>query len=395
MSELIRFTKGERLTADKMNKLARLVQRSGSYPGAFEGAGVSVQRPLGGGGGGTTTVTGGGGGVTVLIEKKITKATHNLVDITGTLNPATIVTIASPNHGIKVDDQIQLTWSSGVFIRTGIKVTAVSGNTLTISGGWGETLPTSSTAVVLPNNKRVPVSDPIFRLTPTKFAAKVLKPDGSKKVLMRGEDVVADLVVRTSNEVGTFFASSPSDIKDGEDVFLNWTPLGKRKSVAKVIAPATGKLTLRTGPSTGAITVYPETAHDFIVGALADITWSGGSRESVTVATVVGQVVSFSGGTGTDLPAVDTEPITIDASMFIRVSGADTEGTVLPPVDTEVILTHYQAEVIEYRFTEDWEPPKNHFDLAECPKDSTNKYYFGITSCESIPKFVVPPLVPL
>jgi hypothetical protein len=84
-------------------------------------------------------------------------------------------------------------------------------------------------------------------------------------------------------------------------------------------------LTTRTSATEGTATasVYPaweNTAispfHSITTGQVVDIWWNGGERTGVTVGTVSGNLIPFSGGTGPDLPVEDEE-------IFIRDWWAD------------------------------------------------------------------------
>jgi len=64
-----------------------------------------------------------------------------------------------------------------------------------------------------------------------------------------------------------------------------------------------GILTTRTDANTGVVTAA---GHGLAEGDYADIFWSGGARDHMSVTAVSGNAVSVDGGTGDDLPAEDT-----------------------------------------------------------------------------------------
>jgi hypothetical protein len=70
-------------------------------------------------------------------------------------------------------------------------------------------------------------------------------------------------------------------------------------AVAKV-----GELTTRTDNDTGTVTMVA--GHGFITGNRVDLYWSGGHRYGMTVTVTVNSVV-FDGGTGDNLPVVNTD----------------------------------------------------------------------------------------
>ena len=67
-----------------------------------------------------------------------------------------------------------------------------------------------------------------------------------------------------------------------------------------------GTLTARTDANTGVVTAA---GHGLTTGDYADVFWSGGARDHMDVGTVSGSDVPVDGGTGSDLPAKDTEVI--------------------------------------------------------------------------------------
>ncbi len=67
-----------------------------------------------------------------------------------------------------------------------------------------------------------------------------------------------------------------------------------------------GGLTTRTDNTTGVITVAGGTGSITTSSAQVGLTWTGGQRTNVVISSVVGGVVSFTGGAGTNLPAGGT-----------------------------------------------------------------------------------------
>ena len=65
-----------------------------------------------------------------------------------------------------------------------------------------------------------------------------------------------------------------------------------------------GELDTRTDDNTGIITL--PTGHGASVGDVIDVSWSGGSRQDMSVTAVSGDDVTIDGGTGDVLPAVTT-----------------------------------------------------------------------------------------
>lgn len=77
-----------------------------------------------------------------------------------------------------------------------------------------------------------------------------------------------------------------------------------RWSIALPAAKA-GSLTTRTDASTGTVTMS-SASHGITTAAVVDLYWDGGRRYGVTVGTVAGTAVPFSGGAGDDLPSAST-----------------------------------------------------------------------------------------
>ncbi len=93
---------------------------------------------------------------------------------------------------------------------------------------------------------------------------------------------------------------------------------GEIAHVVTIGAAEAGELTTRTSDTAGVITVDAEASA--ITGAKADIFWTGGLRYNVDVDSVVGDAVTFSGGSGDDLPDADTavticEPVVLDTDF--------------------------------------------------------------------------------
>ncbi len=90
----------------------------------------------------------------------------------------------------------------------------------------------------------------------------------------------------------------------------------------EVVLPAakSGSLSARTTDTTGDLTL--SAGHGITTGDVIDIYWDGGVQYGATVGTVAGNVVPFSGGAGTVLPAQDT---TVTASVQTEID-ADFDG---------------------------------------------------------------------
>lgn len=72
-------------------------------------------------------------------------------------------------------------------------------------------------------------------------------------------------------------------------------------------AAKTGGLTTRTNDTDGTVTI---TAHGYANADVVDLFWSGGSRLGVAVSNVAANTFDISGGTGDNLPVVDTAVMT-------------------------------------------------------------------------------------
>lgn len=83
-----------------------------------------------------------------------------------------------------------------------------------------------------------------------------------------------------------------------------------------------GVLTTRTSDTAGTITLGAD--HGITTADTVDLYWSGGLRYGVTVGTVSGTSVPFSGGAGDDLPAED-DPITVGpvVSANVEIDGTN------------------------------------------------------------------------
>jgi hypothetical protein len=79
-----------------------------------------------------------------------------------------------------------------------------------------------------------------------------------------------------------------------------------------------GELTTRTDDNTGVVTIDPEDGHGIVTGQLADLSWSGGSREGMTVTSVGADTIALdggTGGTGDNLPSESTA-VTLNTLAF-------------------------------------------------------------------------------
>lgn len=100
----------------------------------------------------------------------------------------------------------------------------------------------------------------------------------------------------------------------------------------------TGTLSTRTDNDTGVLTL--ETSHGVTTGEAnkIDVYWNGGKRIGMTVGTVSGNSVPIDGGTGDNLPVVDTEitamvpeliPFSLDGDeCLILAANGETRGTI-------------------------------------------------------------------
>lgn len=82
-----------------------------------------------------------------------------------------------------------------------------------------------------------------------------------------------------------------------------------------VAAGEEGDLTTRTDDDTGIVTV-DDSGHAFVVDDKADIYWSGGCRRFMDVTAVSGAAVTIDGGSGDNLPVVDTEVTLVEPTTF-------------------------------------------------------------------------------
>lgn len=82
-----------------------------------------------------------------------------------------------------------------------------------------------------------------------------------------------------------------------------------------------GELTTRTSDTIGTATM-DSAAHTISTGMTVDVHWSGGVRYGVTVGTVAGTSVPFSGGSGDNLPVATTGlVITQQVSANVNIDG--------------------------------------------------------------------------
>jgi len=93
---------------------------------------------------------------------------------------------------------------------------------------------------------------------------------------------------------------------------------GEIAHVVTIGAAEAGELTTRTSATAGVIEVTA--AASAITGAKADIFWTGGLRYNVDVDDVTEDDVTFSGGSGDDLPDAETdvticEPVVLDTDF--------------------------------------------------------------------------------
>jgi hypothetical protein len=111
--------------------------------------------------------------------------------------------------------------------------------------------------------------------------------------------------------------------------------------VGGIAAAKTGTLTTRTNNTTGTLTM--SAGHGFNTGDKIALFWAGGSQRDVTLGTVSGNSVPFSGGTGDDLPAATTAitacEATVDAVAFTgdNAAAAVVYGQ-LPPADGDAYV---------------------------------------------------------
>jgi len=95
---------------------------------------------------------------------------------------------------------------------------------------------------------------------------------------------------------------------------------GDALRVYEIALPAgdAGELTTRTSDTIGTATM-DAAGHGITTGMTVSIFWSGGRRYNVTVGTVAGTSVPFSGGSGDNLPSTSTG-LTITEQVDVNVS---------------------------------------------------------------------------
>jgi len=114
-------------------------------------------------------------------------------------------------------------------------------------------------------------------------------------------------------------SSSLGGVSFGESQTL--TADGQIVHDVSVPAAQTGDLSTRTSDTQGEITM-DESAHTITTGARVCLFWAGGSRRDVTVGTVSGADVPFSGGLGDALPIATTEIfVSLPEELDIFVDG--------------------------------------------------------------------------
>lgn len=95
------------------------------------------------------------------------------------------------------------------------------------------------------------------------------------------------------------------------------TGSGQESTDPTLPAAKSGTLSTRGGNDTGTLTLA--TGHGILTGDRIDVYWEGGLQRGVTVGTVAGNAVPFSGGSGDNLPAQDT-PILAGIRVMRSVS---------------------------------------------------------------------------
>jgi len=133
--------------------------------------------------------------------------------------------------------------------------------------------------------------------------------------------VVRAITILTTSTITCSFGALPQSIAavGNNSVSSNPTTL--------VQAAKSGTLTTRTDNTTGTLTMAP--GHGFSTGNTISLFFAGGSQTNVTLGTVSGNSVPFSGGSGTNLPAATT-PITamLPVSETFNLVGNNATGLV-------------------------------------------------------------------
>ena len=109
-----------------------------------------------------------------------------------------------------------------------------------------------------------------------------------------------------------------------------------------------GPLSTRTGDEEGTITMN-SAEHGIEEGDLIDVYWDGGRRSGVTVDTVSDEDVTFSGGTGDDLPAEDTDTRTSAAWPATPPTEPLTNAAPYLHSDATISLFGSERDVIAWR----------------------------------------------
>jgi hypothetical protein len=174
--------------------------------------------------------SGGAAGPTVLVDWPIAAATAVLPveSLDWNQTSVSLGTLTLPPHNYKVNDLVNAVWDialGNVNERTGLTVTAVSGENVTISGGTGEDLPPDGT----------PIQIGPFFIRPTTAGCKVLS--GADERPTRGSQLEAVLTTRNSNDVGELtMGDSGHGLLVGEELFLFFTDSGAKFSRCRVTA---------------------------------------------------------------------------------------------------------------------------------------------------------------
>lgn len=154
---------------------------------------------------------------------------------------------------------------------------------------------------------------------------------------------IATQITGSSNVAGLSFAQTRSIATDAS-------------RVAEVLVPkgAASTLTTRTDNTTGSIT--GPAGHGIVTAQVVDLYWVGGSRRSVIVGTVAGNVIPISGGQGDNLPvaasAITVAPrVTIDLATLtgskIKAVAAQAEAVRSTVIIAQANDTEILARVVQ------------------------------------------------
>lgn len=118
------------------------------------------------------------------------------------------------------------------------------------------------------------------------------------------------------------------------------------RATPTVAAAKTGTLTTRTDANTGVITMT--SGHGFTTGNKVDVFWSGGSRRNMD-ATVATDAVTVDGGSGDDLPALNssiTAMVPTEAAFSVDATSTGVSVIASCPVNGFVVFRDGSDAVI-------------------------------------------------